>query len=366
MTSENFIKEKKIISLFTTDKVISVEAVGHGNTNYTHVITLQKDDGTVYKRVLQKINVFVYGDAGRLMNNIYNITEFLKKQLPQGGNPDREVMTIVKSLNGNLYEKYEDEYYRCYVMIENSVSYQEIEKAEDFYHCGWAFADFQKKLSLLPADAIEEPIKGFHNTKMRFDNFIRAIEEDKMGRKSKVCDEIEFYLSRRHLATEIVDKLENNIIPTRIVHNDAKLNNMLFDSTTNKPLCILDLDTVMPGAACYDFGDAIRFGGTRIPAEKTGSATLDIDLFREFTKGYMSVAKDFLTREEIDTLAVSALVITYECGMRFLTDYLEGDVTFRIKYPDHNLDRTINHRNMVLDIEEKLPLMKQIVLEYAE
>ena len=365
MTGDMFLKEKKIISLFSTDNIVSVEAVGHGNTNYTHIITLQKADGSTYKRVLQKINDFVYGDVDVLMNNIYNVTEFLKQQLPQGHNPDREVMTVVKSLKGNLYEKYGDEYYRCYIMIENSISFQEIERAEDFYYCGLTFAVFQKKLAAMPEGSVKELIKGFHNTKMRYDNFVRAVKEDKLGRKAEVLDEIEFYLSRSHLAGEIVDKLESGVIPVRIIHNDAKLNNMLFDADTRTPLCIIDFDTVMPGATCYDFGDAIRFGGTRIPAEKTGSASLDLDLFRAFTKGYMSVAKDFLTNEEIDTLAVSALVITYECGMRFLTDYLDGDVTFRIKYPHHNRDRAINHHSMVLDIEEKLPQMKQIVLEYA-
>lgn len=365
MSTKKFIKEKHIASNFFTDKIVDIFPVGHGNINYTHIVTLEKNDGQKYRAILQKINNGIFHNVDALMNNIYSITEYLRKKLLPDHDPARSVMTVVKTLDGKLYTKYGDEFYRCYVMVENSISYQKVESAEDFYYCGVAFADFQRCLLNYPVDTLCPAVKDYHNTLVRYDDFVKAIANNKSGRKALVEKEIEFYTSRKNIASLIMDKINSSIIPVRLVHNDAKPNNLLFDTCTNKPICVIDFDTVSLGAACFDFGDAIRFAGTR-QSDAPNSLSVDLSLFEAYTKGYLNVAKSFLTKAEIDTLAVSALVITYECGMRFLTDYLDGDVHFRTGYPNHNLDRTRNHLALVKDLEQKLPQMHQIVLKYAQ
>ena len=368
MDSTAFAKEIRIMSLFTPDRVVDIVPIGHGHINTTCAVKLQKDDGTQYRLLLQKINDYVFPDVEGLMDNICRVTEYLKSHLNDGEDPLRSVMTVVPSIKGNSFEKVEDEYYRCYVMIENTASYQKIEKYEDFFNCGWAFGDFQRRLGDFPAETLCETIKNFHNTESRYADLVKSIGEDKAGRKAQVEKEIEFCLCRRHLASAIVSKLADGTIPLRVTHNDSKLNNMLFDADTDRPLCIVDLDTVMPGAACYDFGDAIRFGGTRTKEDETdlSKVSLDLELFRAYTAGYLKAAKEFLTPAEIDTLAVSALVITYENGMRFLKDYLDGDVYYGAKYPTQTLDRCRTHLKFVADMETKLDEMKKIVAEYAQ
>jgi len=365
MSTKKFIKEKHIAAKFFTDKIVEICPVGHGHINYTHIVTLEKSDGDSFRVILQKINHHIFPDVDGMMSNIYNITEYLRSNLSAEHDPARSVMTVVKALDGKLYTKYGDEFYRCYAMVENSISYQKVECAEDFYYCGVAFADFQRVLTDYPVKTLNEAVKDYHNTEARYDAFVKAVENNKAGRKSVVEEEIEFYLSRKNLASLIMDKINSRTIPLRLVHNDAKPNNLLFDAVTNKPICVIDFDTVSPGAACFDFGDAIRFAGTR-QSDTDSSLSVDLSLFEAYTKGYLSIAKNFLTKEEIDTLAVSALVITYECGMRFLADYLDGDVHFRTGYPHHNLERTRNHMKLVKDIEQKLPLLEQIVLKYAQ
>lgn len=366
MNTDLFLKEKKIISRFSADEVTDITPVGHGNINYTHIVTLKKQNGAAYRVILQKINSSIFPNVDGLMGNIYSITEYLRSHLAPGEDPDRAVMTVVKTLDGKLYAPYGKEYYRCYTMVENSVSYQKVENLQDFFNCGYVFGDFQHRLADFPAWVLCDVVNDYHNTLVRYENLVKAIKSNKSGRKVMVEKEIEFFLGRRHLAGLITEKINSKSIPLRVVHNDAKLNNILFDADTNQPICVVDFDTVSLGAACFDFGDAIRFAGTRQPSAETGQITLDLEMFTAYTQGYLSVAKQFLTAAEIDTLAVSALVITYECGMRFLTDFLDGDKHFRINYPLHNLDRCRNHIKLVEDIERKLPLMQDIVKKYAQ
>ncbi len=368
MNNKSFEKEMQIMSLFSRDKVTCIKPIGNGYINATRVVTLEKPDGTQYRLILQKINNYVFTNVPELMDNICRVTEHLKNHLEPGEDPVRSVMNVVPSLNGNSFEKFEGEYYRCYLMIEDTVSYDCIEKNEDFFNCGLAFGDFHRRLGDFPAETLHESIINFHNTQTRYMDLVKSIEEDRAGRKAEVEKEIEFCLSHKALADEIVTKLARGIIPVRVVHNDAKLNNVLFDTAANKPLCIVDLDTVMPGAACYDFGDAIRFGGTRSKEDETDldKVFLDLELFKAYAEGYLKEAKSFLTKAEIDTLAVSAMVITYENSLRFLKDYLDGDVYFGIEYPTQNLNRCRTQIKLVSDMETKLDEMKKIVEQFAE
>lgn len=363
MSIDLFLKEKKIISRFSADEITEIIPVSHGNINFTHIVALKGCNGTIHRVVLQKMNSRNFPDVDSLMTNIYNVTEYLKCHLNPSDDPKRSVISVVKTLDGKLYTTYCGEHYRCYDMIENSVSYQKVENCRDFYLCGQTFADFQGRLIGYSKENPCSVIGDYHNTIKRYNDFTSAVQSNKAGRKVTAEKEIDFFTSRKKIASVIMDKLYSGEIPVRLTHNDAKLNNMLFDASTGNALCVIDLDCVMPGAACFDFGDAIRFCGTRNGAE---NAVLDLNLFEAYTGGFLSTAKNYLTKAEIDTLAVSALVITYECGMRFLTDYLEGDVTFRTGYPLHNLDRTRCHISLLRDMEQKLPLMEKIVLKYAE
>ena len=253
---------KEIIKLFTEDKVTDISPLGNGHINFTYCVTLENADGTTCRMVLQKINNYVFPDVKGLMDNMCKVTQYLKENLPTEKDPDRSVMSVIPALDGNSYVQVNGEYYRCLDMVEGTVTYQVIENREDFYRCAAAFAEFQKQLSAFPADTLRETIPNFHNTESRFSNFLKSVELNISGRKSLAEKEIEFCLERKSLASQIVKRLENGSIPLRVIHNDTKLNNILFDRQTNLPLCVVDLDTVMPGAACYDFGDLIRYGGS--------------------------------------------------------------------------------------------------------
>jgi len=361
-------KELEIIRLFSKDKVVSVEPYGCGHINSSFCITLQNESGETYPLLLQKINDYVFPNVKGLMNNICNVTDYLKCHLKEGETPERSVVTVYPSLTGHTYEPFQGEYYRCYTFIEDTITYQSIEKPEDFYKCAAAFGDFQKRLADYPADTLCETIANFHDTESRYQNLLKAVKENKSGRAHLVKDEIDFAIKHHDLALEIVSRLKEHTIPLRVNHNDTKLNNILFDASTNKPLCIIDLDTVMPGAACYDFGDSIRFGASSAAEDEKdlSKVYMDLELFEEFASGYLSVAKSFLTEEEIKTLPISSAVMTLECGMRFLTDYIDGDVYFKTDYEGQNLDRCRTQFKLVSDMEEKMDKMKEIINKYSK
>ena len=357
----------EVIKLFSDDKLKSIEPYGCGHINSTFVAEFENEKGESYQLLLQKINNYVFPDVEGLMNNIIGVTEYLRKHLSEGEDPKRAVMTVYPSLSGALYEKVGEEYYRCYTFISDTVTYQAIENPQDFYNCAAAFGDFQRRLADYPAESLCETIVNFHNTESRFNNLLAAIEANKAGRKDEVQAEIDFALSHKNLALEIVNRLKENKIPLRVTHNDTKLNNILFDAASGKALCIVDLDTVMPGAVCYDFGDSIRFGASSAAEDEKDleKVYMDISLFEEYTKGYLSVAKEFLTEEELETLSIGSAVMTLECGMRFLTDYLDGDVYFATHYEGQNLDRCRTQFKLVADMEAKMNEMQAIVKKYA-
>ena len=358
----------EIIKLFTEEKIIDISPLGNGHINSTFCVTLEDEKGEKHRIVLQKINSYVFPDIDAVMGNMCKVTEYLKENIKEGEDIKRSVMTVIHSLNGNSYEIVNGEYYRCFAMVEDTVTYETIQSPQDLYTAAAAFADFAKRLAAFPADTLKETIVDFHNTKARYTNFINALVSDKTGRAKEVKTETDWCIKRKHLALEIVTKLNDGIIPLRVVHNDTKLNNILFDKTTNMPLCVVDLDTVMPGAACYDFGDSIRSGGSYAAEDEHNldKVYLDMELYEACVAGYMSVGKEFLTDGEIDSFIIAPLVITYETALRFLADYLEGDVYFRIHYPDQNLRRFRTQMKLVEDMEIKLPEMERIIRKYTQ
>ncbi len=327
---------------------------GHINSTYMVEYNIA---GKVVPYLLQKINPDVFKNAEQLMANISCVTSFLRdKVIAAGGDPDRETLFVKPTYTGdNYYVDATGAAWRLYNYIENAYSPNCIETKDMFFNAGFAFGNFQNMLADFPADKLYETIPDFHNTAKRYANLCASVELDAQGRAESVRDEISFAMNRKDDSFVLVNMIKEGKLPIRVTHNDTKLNNILFDNTTNKPICIVDLDTVMPGLSLYDFGDSIRFGAnTAAEDEKDLSkVSLDIELYEAYTRGYLTSAGDSLTVEEVANMPFSAKLMTFECGMRFLTDYLDGDVYFGIKYKEHNLDRCRTQFALVADIERK-------------
>lgn len=337
----------------------NIEPYGNGHINDTFVTDS-------YDYLIQRINTKVFKKPEELMENIDKVTSFLKQKIiKDGGDPERETLTVVKTLDGqNYYTIDEDNVYRVYKFVKNSKSIENSKTYEDLYCAGETFGHFQMLLDDYPAETLHETIADFHNTPKRVEALKEAIKNDIAGRASSVQKEIEFSLKcAEEFASVAVDELKKGTLPLRVTHNDTKINNILFDDTTSKAICVIDLDTVMPGSSLYDFGDALRMGASTGAEDETNLdlVNFDVEAFKSFTKGYLSQMKDKLSPKEIELLPFSAKLLTYECGIRFLTDYLNGDTYFKIHREHHNLDRARNQLKLVWDISTKEEEMNQIV-----
>lgn len=333
---------------------------GHINTTVLAVFGNGEDSE---KYLVQKINTNVFKDQDALMRNIVNVTHFLRKKIrAAGGDPERETLHFLKTPDGGLYYNDESGCWRIYRFIDDSYTYNMIDSTKVFCNAGESFGKFQKLLNDYPSETLLETIPDFHNTPKRVENLEKSVKADVRSRADGVRAEIEFALSRKSKAGIALDLCERGEIPLRVTHNDTKLNNILFDAKTHKGLCVIDLDTIMPGLSLYDFGDAIRFGAKTADEDEPdlSKVSISLPLYEAYTKGYLSSCAAALTRAEIDSLAFSAFLMTYECGVRFLTDYLDGDVYFRTAYPEHNLVRARNQFKMVEEIEKNLDEMNRI------
>jgi len=335
-----------------------VEAFGNGHINDTYV----SEDG---KYILQRINTNIFKNPDELMENILNVTEFLKRKIAdQGGDPDRETLTVIKTTDGKLFHQTEDgSVYRVYKFIQNTRTIESNGSAEDLYHAGVGFGHFQKMLSDFPVEILHETIKDFHNTPKRIEALKAAIANDKAGRVSSVQKEIEFVLKYEKEANVVVDGIEDGTISLCVTHNDTKINNILFEKDSTEIVCVIDLDTVMPGSRLYDVGDALRVGGSTAAEDEADleKVWFNEKAFEAFVKGYLSEVGDVLTERELELLPFGVRLITYEQGVRFLTDYLEGDTYYKIHREHHNLDRARNQFKLVADLMEKEEQMKAFV-----
>ena len=349
-----------ILNRFVLDApAILCQRFGHGHINETYIALT--DTGRRY--ILQKINNRVFPNVPGLMANIAAVTEHLRGQI---SDPDG-VLTLVPTREGGNYLEAEDgTFWRLYDFVDHSLCLQAPETPEDFYQSAVAFGNFQQQLATFPAHTLHETIKNFHNTADRYRIFREKLAQDPMGRAKDVQAEIAFALEREQEASTLVDMLAAGELPLRVTHNDTKLNNVMLDSRTRKPLCVIDLDTVMPGLSLYDFGDSIRFGAaTAAEDEKDLSKMeMDLELFRIYTRGFLSACPG-LTENEKKMLPMGAKMMTLECGVRFLTDYLDGDHYFATKYEGHNLDRCRTQFKLVADMESKWDKMAAIVAEEA-
>ncbi len=344
------------------DVEVSISPYGNGHINDTYI----SESNPRY--ILQRINSSVFKNPEQVMENILNITEFLRKKVIEtGGDPERETLNVVKTINGEILYKTDDgEYFRMYKFIEGSKSYDIPESPAMLYQAAKAFGRFQKLLSDYPADSLYETIKDFHNTRKRFENLRKAVEADKCGRCKSVEKEIEFAFAREKEVGIVVDAIADGSIPLRVTHNDTKLNNVMLDEKTGDGVCVIDLDTVMPGSLLYDFGDALRFGASSGAEDEQDLDKIwfDLEMFEAFTKGFLEEVGGSLTETERKLLAFSAKIMTYECGIRFLTDYLEGDTYFKIHRENHNLDRCRTQFKLVADMEKKMDEMNSIIAKY--
>ncbi|MCF0229865.1 MAG: aminoglycoside phosphotransferase family protein [Parasporobacterium sp.] len=295
------------------------------------------------------------------MDNVVRVTEHIVRKTRD----PRSTMNVIRTTDGLTY--YIDEtgrYWRMYDYVENTICFQTAQSPEDFYQCAVIFTQFQNLLSDFPADSLFETIPDFHNTPARFRQLKNALKNDIAHRAADNQDIIDFYLEREERAGELQRMREAEELPLRVTHNDTKLNNVLFDAETGKPVCIVDLDTVMPGLTAYDFGDALRFGAaTGAEDEKDLSkVSFDLEMYRIFVRGVLSASRE-LTEKEIDTIPLAAWTITLETGSRFLADYLNGDVYFGIREPDSNLYRARTQAKLVKDMEDKWDEMIRIINE---
>lgn len=346
-------------------KIVSCEQYGCGHINDTYHVVC--DNGKQY--ILQRINNKVFPNVSGLMNNIVSVTSFLReKVVASGGDAERECMTPIALKNGGWYEEEETGFWRMFIFIDDTVTLQAPENPRDFYNAGCAFGKFQSMLSDFPAETLCEVIVDFHNTEQRYKNLEIAIEKNLSGRAADVGEEIAFARARKEDCSVLVNMLKNGELPLRVTHNDTKLNNVLLEPETKAPVCVIDLDTVMPGLSLYDYGDSIRFGASTAAEDEKDLSLVecDLSLFEEFTKGFLSQCGDSLTANEIKMLAFSAKILTLECGLRFLTDHIDGDTYFKIHRENHNLDRCRTQFKLVADMEKKMDEMNAIVAKYAK
>lgn len=329
---------------------VDARPYGEGHINRTYLLTTDKK-----RYIMQCMNTRVFPDSEGLMRNIVAVTEHLRSR-------GVETLEVIPTKAGKSYLSGEKKW-RVYAFIEGTVTYQIAPDERVFGLSGYAFGQFQNYLADFDASVLTEAIPHFHDTPKRYRDFTRALEEDKLGRSKSCQSEIAFVRSHASTYSRIAEGLERGEIPLRVTHNDTKLNNVLMDAETNEPRAVIDLDTVMPGSLLYDFGDSIRFGATTAAEDERDLSLVEFSLprFRAYAEGYFKAARASVTAEEAELLPYGAYLMTAECGMRFLADYLEGDVYFAIKSPDHNLVRARTQLKLASQMEKNFSRMHDII-----
>ncbi|MDD3946298.1 MAG: aminoglycoside phosphotransferase family protein [Clostridia bacterium] len=343
---------------------VSCERYGQGHINDTYLVVT--DNGCHY--ILQRINHHVFRDVPALMNNIEGVTSFIFNKLQEQGKSAGRALRLIKTVDGRSFGLEGGCYYRIYNFIDNAESIEIPSHPHLMYLCGKGYGNFQKLLNGYPADSLSESIPRFHDTEDRYEKFLIAQNKDQAGRVSKVAREIDFYKTRAAYCGQIKRLIESGEMPLRVTHNDTKLNNVLIDLEKDEAAAVIDLDTVMPGSIVYDFGDGIRSGANMAAEDEQDLSKVgfNIEMYRSFAEGFLDEVGEVVTEVEKQHMAFGALLMTYECGMRFLTDYLEGDKYFRIHREGHNLDRARTQMKLVTEIEKNIDEMNRIVRNYAD
>lgn len=341
---------------------LHIAAYGNGHINETYCVKVEE---SARRFILQRVNRYVFERPEEVISNIAKVTQYLRGVITaEGGDPERETLTLVESLRHEPFVIDDDgELWRMYWFIEGTISRDLPDTPELFALSGEAFGRFQRQMGGFPADSLAESIRDFHNTPARYAQLMDAAARDAAGRRREVEAELAFCMERERETHTLVDALAAGEIPLRVTHNDTKLNNVLLDAKTGRGVCVIDLDTVMPGLAAYDFGDSIRFGANTAEEDERDLSKVELSLpmVEAFARGYLSEAGSTLSRREIELLPMGAKLMTLECGMRFLADHLNGDRYFRIHREGHNLDRARTQFALVRSMEEKWDAMADIV-----
>ena len=341
---------------------------GEGHINDTFRVDVTRPEGTSGWVILQRISPVAFKAPDKLMENVVNVTEYLGREIERlGGDPRRETLTVLRTRDGAPFVT--DSWggvWRAFPFVEGTVCYQSAETPELFAASGRAFGRFQRLLRDYPAHTLHETIPRFHDTENRLQNLKNAVAADPLGRARECRADIDFMLAREKDCSAALQAQRDGVLPLRVTHNDTKLNNVLMDEKTGEALCVIDLDTVMPGLAINDFGDSIRFGANHSAEDEPdlSKVNLDVGLFEIYTAAFLREAGDALTEAEIRYLPWGAKLMTLECGIRFLTDYLEGDSYFHISRPGQNLDRARTQCKLVADMEEHWDELNAIVAKY--
>jgi len=346
-------------------KVLSATPYGSGHINDTFLVLIEAAPNP-RRFVLQRINHHVFKQPDLLMENVERVCAHAHAKLRAAGASDahRRALRLIPTLKGKSWHVDDaGNRWRCYDFIEGATGHDVVRSAAQAEAAAKAFGAFQALLADLPGGRLHETIPGFHHTPGRYARFQAALAADTHGRAASAVPEIAFALARAHEVSVVVDALRDGTLPERVTHNDTKLNNVLLDDVTQEGVCVIDLDTVMPGSALYDFGDLVRTSTSPAAEDETdlSKVTMQLPMFEALVRGYLASARGFLTPREKELLPFAGKLITFEIGLRFLTDWLEGDTYFKIKRPSHNLDRTRTQFKLVASIEEQLPAMREIV-----
>lgn len=354
---EENIQLSEILKRFRTDgSPVRCVPYGSGHINRTWLV----ETGRHHRYILQQVNTAVFTDADGLMRNIMLVTEHLRTKDPAPGH----VLTLVGTTDGGFWIRMPgNQLWRMYEFVSGGICLEKAETREDIRLSGVAFGRFHQQMADFPARRLTEVIPGFHDTPARYRALRRAIREDRAGRAAGIRKEIDFYLEREETAGRMVSMQRTGELPTRVTHNDTKLDNVMLDEKTRQPLCILDLDTVMPGLAANDFGESIRFGASTAAEDEpdTDRVHLDLEMVGAFTEGFLGVCGADLTEAELETLHEGARLMTLENGTRFLADYLNGDTYYHISRPDQNLDRARAQMALVRDMETKEEQIRRMI-----
>lgn len=355
---------REVVAAFRipADFVLAVP-YGSGHINDTFAVTMSQG-GTPVRYIVQRINDRIFKRPDLLMENILRVTAAARTQMQSAADATRQTLTVIPAVDGAPYVRDADgHYWRAYVFVENSCSVDEVETPEQAYQAACAFGRFQETVANLGGERLHETIPDFHNTPMRMAALAQAIKDDICGRVAGCKAEIDFALSHKDEASTLVSMHKAGALPERITHNDTKINNVLFDVGSGEGICVIDLDTVMPGLVHYDFGDMVRTATSTAAEDETdvSKVVVRLDLFEALLRGYLESASGFLTPTEKEMLPFSGKLITLEIGVRFLTDFLQGDTYFKTKHPQHNLDRCRNQFQRVRSIEAQYAQMQKLV-----
>lgn len=349
---------------FIQGDITSIDKINKGYINCTYKVETLSKNNHIHQYLLQRINTNVFSDVDALMNNFHRTTDHLCDNLQMPGKNKRGTVQMLRpTKDGRLYFEDDSGLWRLLTYFDNVYTLDIPNTPEEFYYAGVSFGLFIKAMSSFDSSQIKEVIPNFHNTKSRYLDLETAISQDVHQKAKTVADEIAFIRAHTELFGLITEALESKKIPTRICHNDCNLNNILFDEETSLPVAIIDLDTVMPSSPLYDFGDSMRIGtNTAKDDEKDLSkVSCNLQLYETYARGYLESCGDILTKEELELLPYSSLIITAEDGIRFLMDYINGDTYYHIDYEGQNLDRARTQLKLIDDMEKKLPDIRRVL-----